>query len=100
MCIPHVIFLSLGGWVHYKVVSDMMMRDFHVTWPDTGGWVCYRLIQEWDIHVNQESLLHYDIKLLKHEVLCDVSSLEVCDVFLGKPYICGSVMFSLNLGHY
>jgi hypothetical protein len=31
--------------------------------------------------------LSYDIKPFKDEVLCDVSPLEFCDVFLGEPYL-------------
>jgi hypothetical protein len=37
--------------------------------------------------VSQQCRLHYDIKPFKDEVLCDVSPLEVCDVFLGQPYM-------------
>jgi hypothetical protein len=51
--------------------------------PYTIGW----LSQGWDIRVSQQCLLHYDIKPFKDEVLCDVSPLEVCDVFLGQPYM-------------
>jgi hypothetical protein len=31
--------------------------------------------------------MHYGIKPFKDEVLCDVSPLEVCNVFLGQPYM-------------
>jgi hypothetical protein len=31
--------------------------------------------------------LSYDIKPFKDEVLCDVATLEVCDVLLGQPYL-------------
>jgi len=51
--------------------------------PYTIGW----LIQGWDICVIQQCLMHYSIKPFKDEVLCDVSPLEVCDVFLGQPYL-------------
>jgi hypothetical protein len=51
--------------------------------PYTIGW----LSQGWDIRVSQQCVLHYDIKPFKDEVLCDVSPLEVCDVFLGQPYM-------------
>jgi hypothetical protein len=51
--------------------------------PYTIDW----LIQGWDICASQQCLMHYDIKPLKDEVLCDVSPLEVCDVFLGQTYM-------------
>jgi hypothetical protein len=51
--------------------------------PYTIDW----LIQGWDIYASQQCLMHYDIKPLKDEVLCDVSPLEVCDVFLGQTYM-------------
>jgi hypothetical protein len=50
--------------------------------PYTIGW----LSQGWDICVNQQCLLHYDIKPFKDEVLCDVSPIKVCYFLLGKPY--------------
>jgi hypothetical protein len=36
---------------------------------------------------SQHCRLPYDIKPFKDEVLYDISSLEVCDVLLGQPYL-------------
>jgi hypothetical protein len=47
------------------------------------GW----LHQGRDIHVRQQCCLPYDIKPFKDEVLCDISSIEVCDVLLGHSYL-------------
>jgi hypothetical protein len=51
--------------------------------PYAIGWI----IQGWGIHTSQQYFLYYDIKTFKDKVLCDVSPIEVCDVFLGKPYM-------------
>ena len=51
--------------------------------PYTIGW----LRQGRDLCVNQQCLLPYDINSFKHEVLCDISPIEVCDVLLGQPYL-------------
>jgi hypothetical protein len=40
--------------------------------PYTISW----LIQGKDIYINQQCLLHYNIKPFKIEVLCDASTLE------------------------
>jgi hypothetical protein len=45
------------------------------------------LNQRWDIHVSQQFHLHYGINPFKDNVLCDVFHLEVCDFFLGQPYM-------------
>jgi hypothetical protein len=45
--------------------------------PYTIGW----LRQGRDIHVIQQCRFSYGIKPFNDEVLCDVSPLEVCDVF-------------------
>ena len=51
--------------------------------PYTIGW----LHQGSDIHISQQCRLSYNIKPFKDEVLCDVAPLEVCNVFLGQPYL-------------
>jgi hypothetical protein len=51
--------------------------------PYTIGWLC----QGSDLRVIQQCRLSYNIKPFKDEVLCDVSSLEVCDVLMGQPYL-------------
>jgi hypothetical protein len=40
-----------------------------------------------DLRVNQQCHLSYGIHPFKDEVLCDVSPLDVCDIFLGQPYM-------------
>jgi hypothetical protein len=70
--------------------------------PYTIGW----LIQGQEIYISQQCHLHYNIKPLKNEVLCDVSMLEVCDVILGQPYMwrhhvvyeCRNHSFIITLG--
>jgi hypothetical protein len=51
--------------------------------PYTIGW----LLQGSNIRVSQQCRLSYDIKPFKDEVLCDVASLEVCNVLLGQPFL-------------
>jgi hypothetical protein len=51
--------------------------------PYTIDW----LRQGRDLCVNQQCRMPYDIKPFKDEVLCDISSLEFCDVLLGQPYL-------------
>ena len=51
--------------------------------PYTIGWMSHG----GDIHVNQQCNLSSEIKPFKDEVMCDVSSLEACDVILGQPYM-------------
>jgi hypothetical protein len=66
-----------------KVVKQL---DFPTTphpHPYNIGW----LRQGQDLCVNQQCRLSYGIKPFKDEVLCDVASLEVCDVLLGQPYM-------------
>jgi hypothetical protein len=45
------------------------------------------LHQERYLYVSQQCRLPYNIKPFKDEVLCDIYSLEVCDVILGQPYL-------------
>jgi hypothetical protein len=51
--------------------------------PYTIDWLSHG----WDIYVNQQCRLHYDIKPFKDKILCDVTPLEFCGVFLGQPYM-------------
>jgi hypothetical protein len=66
-----------------EVVNRLNMKTTQHPQPYTLGW----LSQGWDICVSQQCHLHYDIKPFKDEVLCDVSPLQICDVFLGKQYM-------------
>jgi hypothetical protein len=52
--------------------------------PCTIGW----LHQGSDLYVSQQCCLSYNINPFKDKVLCDVSTLEVCNVLLGQPYLC------------
>jgi len=85
-----------GSSIHFIVDNDSQKNlistevvkrlDLPVTLhpqPYTIGW----LRQGRDIHVIQQCRLPYGIKPLKDEVLCDISSLEVCDVLLRQPYL-------------
>ena len=51
--------------------------------PYNNGW----LILEQDLFVSQQCHLPYAIKPFKDELLCDITSLNVCDVLLGQPYM-------------
>jgi len=64
----------------FKRFKLIMMQHTH---PYTINW----LIQGHDICVDQQCRMYYDIKPLKDDVLCDVYPLEVCDVFILKPYM-------------
>jgi hypothetical protein len=73
---------------HNKFISTKVFKRFSLLTtphphPYTIGWLC----QGSNIHVSQQCRLSYDIKPFKYEVLCDVSPLEVCNVFLGQPYL-------------
>ena len=47
------------------------------------GW----LHQGRDLRISQQCCLPYIIKPFTNEVLCDVGTLDVCDVLLGQPYL-------------
>jgi hypothetical protein len=52
-------------------------QPYTINWLCEGRYIC----------VIQQCRLPYDIKPFIDEVLCDISPLEVCDVFLGQPYL-------------
>jgi hypothetical protein len=66
-----------------KVVKRLKLPTMSHPQPYTIEW----LIWGGDIHVSQQRCLSYGINSFKDEVVCDVSQLEVCDVFLGQPYM-------------
>jgi hypothetical protein len=66
-----------------KVVKQLDLPTTPHPQPYNIGW----LRQGQDLCVSQQCLLAYDIKPFKDEVLCDVASLEVCDVLLGQSYM-------------
>jgi hypothetical protein len=57
------------------------------TTPHPHPYIIGSLSQGRDIRVSQQCRLHYEIKLFKDKVLCDVSPIEVCDFLLGQPYM-------------
>jgi hypothetical protein len=97
---------SQKNLISVEVVKWLALPTTPQPQPYTIGWLC----QGSDLRVNQQCRLSYDIKPFKDEVLCDVSTLEVCDVLLGQPYLwkrhavydsrpC-SVIISLNMKLY
>jgi hypothetical protein len=69
-------------------ISTEVVKRFKLTMkqhpqPYTIGWI----IQGWDICVNQQCHVLYNIKPFKEEVFFDVSPLEFCDVFQRQPYM-------------
>jgi hypothetical protein len=74
---------SQKNLIFAEVVKRLDLPTIPQPQPNTIGW----LRQGSDLRVSQQCQLSYDIKLFKDEVLCDVAPLEVCDVFLGQPYL-------------
>jgi hypothetical protein len=66
-----------------KVVKRLALPATPHPQPYTIGW----LRQGSDLRISQQCRQSYDIKPFKEEVLCDVAPLEVCNVFLGQPYL-------------
>jgi hypothetical protein len=95
-CLFHSQMLEKGTSLHFIVDSgsqknlistDVVRRLKLTTTPHPQPYTIRWLNQGHDIPVNQQCRLHHDIKPFKDKVLCDVSPLEVCDVFIGKPYM-------------
>jgi hypothetical protein len=74
---------SQKNLISAEVVKKLALSTMPHSQPYTIGW----LRQGSDLRVSQQCHLLYGIKPFKDEVLCDVSPLEVCDVFLGQPYL-------------
>jgi hypothetical protein len=66
-----------------EVIKQLGLSTTPHPQPYNIGW----LHQGRDLCVSQQCRLSYDIQPFKDEVLCDVSPLDVCDVFLGQPYM-------------
>jgi hypothetical protein len=73
---------SQKNLISVEVIKKMNMPMTPRLQPYTIGW----LRQGRDLRFSQQCHLPYDIKPFKDEVLCDISSLEVFDFLLGKPY--------------
>jgi hypothetical protein len=58
-------------------LTTLHLQTYTIEWLHKGS----------DVHVSQKCSMSYEIKPFKDEVLCDVSSLEVCDVLLVQPYL-------------
>jgi hypothetical protein len=85
-CTPLHFIIDSGSQKNLISVEVIKQLDLSTTphpQPYTIGW----LHQESDICVSHQCRLSYSIKPFKDEVLCDVSTLEVCDVILGQPYL-------------
>jgi hypothetical protein len=89
---PHSQMWVKGTPLHFIVDNDRqknlisigVIKRLNLTMmPNPHPYIIGWLSQGWDIHVNQQRRLQYDIKPFKDEVLCDVAPLEVCDVSLG-----------------
>ena len=80
-------FIVDSGSQNNLILADVFKRLSLPTTLCTHTYTIGWLHQGSDIHINQQCRLSYDIKPFKDEVLCDVSSLEVCDVLLGQPYL-------------
>jgi hypothetical protein len=65
-----------------KVIKRLNLPMTPHPHPYTIDW----LRQGRDLCFIQQFHLPYNIKPFKDEVMCDIDSLEVCDVLLGKPY--------------
>jgi hypothetical protein len=74
---------SQKNYISAEVVKRLDLPTTPHPQPYTIDW----LHQGRDLYVNQQCRLPYDIKPFKDEVLCDISSLEVCDALLGQTYL-------------
>jgi hypothetical protein len=74
---------SQNNLISVEVIKKMDLTMTPHPQPYTISW----LGQGRDLHVSQQCCLPYDIKPFKDEVLCDISSLEVCHFLLGQPYL-------------
>ena len=65
------------------------LQPYNIRWLHQGP----------DLRVNQQCHLSYGIHPFKDEVVCDVSPLYVCDVFLGQSYMCKCHFFYESRPH-
>jgi hypothetical protein len=74
---------SQKNLISAEVVKQLGLSTTPHPQPYNIGW----LHQGRDLCVSQQCRLSYGIHPFKDEVVCDVSPLDVCDVFLGQPYM-------------
>jgi hypothetical protein len=74
---------SQNNLISTEVVKQLSLQTTPHLQPYTIGWVR----QGSDLCVIQQCHLSYNIKTIKDEVLCDVSSLEFFNVILGQPHL-------------
>jgi hypothetical protein len=66
-----------------KVVKQLDLSTTPHLQPYNIGW----LHQGRDLRVSQQCRMSYDIHPFKDEVVCDIATIDVCDVVLGQPYM-------------
>jgi hypothetical protein len=71
----NLILAEVVKWL--KLPTRPHPQPYNIRWLNQGH----------DLYVSQQCHLPYAINPFKDEVLCDVASLEFCDVLLGQPYI-------------
>ena len=74
---------SQKNLISAEVVKQLGLSTTPHLQPYNIGWLC----QGQDLCINQQCRLPYGIHPFKDEVVCDISSLNVCDVVLVQPYM-------------
>ena len=67
----NLILVKVMKWLGFPTIAHPQL--YNIRW----------LHQGWDLHVNQQCRLPYNIKPFTDEVLCDIAPFDVCDVLLG-----------------
>jgi hypothetical protein len=71
----NLILIEFVKWLGLPTTTHPQL--YTIRWPHQGRDLC----------VIQQCRLPYNIKPFIDEVLCDISTLDVCDVLLGQPYL-------------
>jgi hypothetical protein len=74
---------SQKNLISAEVIKRLALPRMPHPQPYTIGWIR----QGSDLYFIQQCRISYDIKPFKDKVLCDVATLEVCDVILSQPYL-------------
>jgi hypothetical protein len=80
-------FIVNSGSQKNLILAEVVKQLGLSTTPDPQPYSIRWLRQGRDLRVSQQCRLSYSIQPIKDEVLCDVASLDVCDVLLGHPYM-------------
>ena len=80
-------FIVDSGSQKNLISAEVVKRLDLPTTPHPQPYTIDWLFQGRDLHINQQCLMPYDINPFKDEILCDISPLAVCDVFLGHSYL-------------